>query len=201
MAGNSTVKDLDKKSKLIEQSFAYFPVWFLKSKSGKGKEQNWLYPAAATSVTEIRRIKLPVGDLRKFDGTIESQSPTVPLETALGWLEQRGVEEEQISERALAHIPLYFYKYIYQGEHFTAIVEGATGEVFANIYPAKAEAPYLLAGSLAALTFLCLATFPIVGALINSVEGFGLGMLACAGLGVVAAPLLFALGAWVAAKI
>jgi predicted RNA-binding Zn-ribbon protein involved in translation (DUF1610 family) len=203
MAGNSTVKDLDKKSDLIEQSFAYFPMWFLKYKSGEAKEKNWLYPADATSVTEIRRIKLPVGDLRKYADTLEAQSqaPTVPLETALGWLAQRGITGEQISERALVHIPLYFYKYTFQGDHYTAIVEGATGEVFANIFPAKAEAPYRLAGSLAALTFLCLATFPIIGALINSVEGFGLGLLICSGLGVLAAPLLFALGVWVAAKI
>ncbi len=203
MAGNSTVKDLDKKSELIEQSFAYFPMWFLKYKSGEAKEKNWLYPAAATSVTEIRRIILPVGDLRKYDRTLEdqSQSPTVPLATALRWLEQRSISEEQISERALVHIPLYFYKYTFQGDHYTAIVEGATGEVFANIFPAKAEAPYRLAGLLSALTFLCLATFPVIGALLNSLEGFGLGMLVCSGLGVLAAPLLFALGIWVAAKI
>jgi hypothetical protein len=37
--------------------------------------------------------------------------------------------------------------------------------------------------------------------LINGVEGLGLGLLACSGLGVLAAPLLFALGMWVAAKI
>ena len=203
MAGNSTVKDLDKKSKLIEQSFIYFPMWFLKYKEDENKERNWLYPAAATSVTEISRIKLPVGDLQKYDDTLGagSQTPTVPLETALGWLEQRGITEEEISERALVHIPLYFFKYIYQGEKYSAIVEGATGEVFANIFPAKAEAPYMLAGSLAALTFLCLATFPVIGALINGIEGVGLGLLACAGAGALAAPLLFALGMWVAAKI
>jgi predicted RNA-binding Zn-ribbon protein involved in translation (DUF1610 family) len=203
MAGNSTVKDLDKKSDLIEQSFAYFPMWFLKYKSDEAKEKNWLYPAAATSVTEIRRINLPVGDLRKYEDTLEAQSqtPTIPLETALGWLAQRGVTDEQISERALVHIPLYFYKYAYQGNHYSAIVEGATGEVFANIFPAKAEAPYRLAGLLVALTFLCLATFPIIGVLINSAEGFSLGLLVCSGLGVLAGLLLFALGVWVAAKI
>lgn len=203
MAGNSTVKDLDKKSKVIEQSFAYFPMWFLKYKADETKEKNWLYPAAATSVTEIRQIELPVGDLRKYDDTLEaqSQSPTVPLDTALGWLEGRGISGKDISERALVHIPLNFFKYTYQGDQYTAIVEGATGEVFANIFPAKAEAPYVLAGSLAALTFLCLATFPIIGALFNGVEGLGLGLLACSGLGVLAAPLLFALGMWVAAKI
>ena len=58
-----------------------------------------------------------------------------------------------------------------------------------------------LAGYLAALTFLCLATFPIVGGVINSFEGFGLGLLLCSGVGILVAPLLFTLGVWVAAKI
>lgn len=203
MAGNSTVKDLDKKSQIIEQSFAYFPMWYLKYRIGDSKEDSWFYPAAATSVTEISRIKLPAGDLRKYDHALEaqSQSPTVPLETSLKWLAQQGIAEEQINERSLVHFPLYFFKYSFQGDHYSAIVEGATGEVYANIYPAKSEAPYRLAGFLAAITFLCLATFPIVGGIINGFEGFGLGLLLCSGVGVLAAPLLFALGAWVAAKI
>jgi hypothetical protein len=80
-------------------------------------------------------------------------------------------------------------------------VEGATGKVFANIVPAKAETPYRLAGGLSALVFLCLATFPVIGALSNGAEGFGIGLLACSGIGLVAAPALFALSAWVAQKI
>ena len=125
----------------------------------------------------------------------------MPLETSLKWLAERGISDEQITERSLVHFPLYFYKYSYQGDHYSAIVEGGTGEVFANIYPEKAEAPYRLAGCLAALTFLCLATFPIIGGVINSFEGFGLGLLLCSGVGILVAPLLFALGVWVAAKI
>jgi K(+)-stimulated pyrophosphate-energized sodium pump len=46
---------------------------------------------------------------------------------------------------------LYTFKYTHQGQPYTAIVEGGTGEVFANLYPAKAEAPFLIAGGLAAL--------------------------------------------------
>jgi DNA-directed RNA polymerase subunit RPC12/RpoP len=203
MAGNSTVKDLDKKSKLLARSFAYFPMWHLKYRTDEGKEGSWLYPAAATSVTEIGQIRLPAGDLRKYDQSVEAQSqpPTVPLETSMHWFAQQGISKEQVIERSLVHIPLYFFKYSYQGDHYSAIVEGATGEVFANIYPAKAEAPYRLVASLAALTFLCLATFPIVGGIINSFEGFGLGLLICSGAGIILAPMLFALGVWVAAKI
>jgi DNA-directed RNA polymerase subunit RPC12/RpoP len=203
MAGNSTVKDLDRKSKLIEQSFTYFPMWYLKYRLEEGEEGSWFYPAAATSVTEISRIRLPAGDLRKYDSSLEaqSQSPTVPLGTSMSWLAQQGVSEEQITERSLVHFPLYFFKYSFQEDLYSAVVEGGTGEVFANIYPAKAETPYRLAGFLAALIFLFLATFPIVGAIIYGLEGFGLGLLLCSGAGILVAPLLFALGVWVAAKI
>jgi hypothetical protein len=80
-------------------------------------------------------------------------------------------------------------------------VEAATGSVFANIFPAKAEMPYRLVGCLTALVFSCLATFPLVGGAVEGSAGAGVGLLACAGVGVVAAPLLFGLATWVAAKI
>ena len=50
-------------------------------------------------------------------------------------------------------------------------------------------------------TFLVLALIPIIAALIGDESGFGLGLAICAGLGLLAAPLLFALAAWVAAKV
>ncbi|MBN1668778.1 MAG: hypothetical protein JW862_16910, partial [Anaerolineales bacterium] len=106
------------------------------------------------------------------------------------------------NETALVHIPLYTFKYAYQGQNYTALVEGATGAVFANIFPAKAEAPYLLAGGLAAGVFLCLASLPLGGAMVAGAEGglvIGAGL--CLGLGLLAAPLLFALAMWVAAKV
>jgi hypothetical protein len=125
----------------------------------------------------------------------------VPLETALGWLGERGISREQILELAMVHVPLYFFKYNYQGTLYSAVVDGATGEVFANIFPAKSESPFRIIGTSAALIFLCLATFPVAGSLIDSVGGLGIGFLVCTGLGIIAAPILFAIAGWVAAKI
>ena len=73
--------------------------------------------------------------------------------------------------------------------------------MFANIFPAKAEAPFQLVGGLAAFIFLCLATFPVLGALVDNGEGLAIGSGLCLGLGLLAAPILFALAAWVAAKV
>jgi len=202
MAGNQTVKDLDKKSRVVGVSFGYFPLWLFKRRTPAGKEEIYLEPAAATSITELKSLKLPAGDLKKYQPALDAdaQAPSVPLQAALGWLEGRGVARSEIVEQSLVHIPLFTVKYAYQGKTYTAIVEAATGGVFANIFPAKAEAPYLIAGGLSALVFLCLASFPVIGAL-SSAEGIFLGLLACSILGVIAAPLLFMLAIWVAAKI
>ncbi len=203
MAGNQTVKDLDRKARLTGQSFEYFPVWYLKQRAPDGKEFIFLQPAAATSVSEVTRLHLPAGDLRKYDASLDAQShtPSVPLQTAMTWMQEKGVPASQIVERSLVHIPLYTFKYDFQNRPYTAIVEGGTGGVLANIYPAKAEAPYLLAGGVTAIVFLCLATFPVIGAMANNSSGLGIGLLACSALGLIAAPILFAFAAWVAAKI
>lgn len=203
MTSNQTVKDLDKKSRLVGANFEYFPVWYFKHRKPDGKEDILLEPAAAISVSEIRNVRLPAGDLRKYEASLDSQTqtPSVPLQAALNWLEQRKTPQKEIIEQALVHIPIFTFKYAYQNQVYTALVEAATGSVFANIFPAKAEAPYRLVGGLAAVIFLCLATFPIIGAMVSSEEGFGIGMLICLGLGIPAALLLFALAGWVAAKV
>ena len=195
MAGNQTVKDLDKKASLLGSSFQYFPVWYLKY-AVTAQEEVSLEPAAATSITELRRLRLPAGDLRKYDGSLDSQStnPTVPLDTAVGWMQQAHNNAAQIKETSLVHIPLYTFKYSYKGQTYTAVVEAGTGATLANIYPAKAEAPYLLAAGITALVYLCLALMPII-------FGGGTGLAVCIGAGLLAAPFLFALAAWVAAKV
>jgi DNA-directed RNA polymerase subunit RPC12/RpoP len=203
MAGNQTVKDLDQKARLAGASFEYFPLWYFKRRGADKREQIWLEPAAATSISELKRLKLPAGDLRKYQPDLDAQShtPSVPLDAALNWLAARGAPPGDTVEQALVHIPLHTFKYSYKDKTYTAVVEAATGEVFANVFPAKAEAPYMIAGGVSAVVFLCLATLPLFGAAAAGSEGFGIGAAVCAGLGILAAPLLMALAAWVAAKV
>lgn len=202
MSGSQTVKDLDRKAQLLNISFEYFPLWYFKRRTASNKETILLEPAAATSISEMRRLQLPAGDLRKYIDSLNAQAhnPTVPLDAALGWLAGRQVPAQEIVERALVHIPLFTCKYQYAGKTFTAVIEGATGGVFANIYPAKDEAPYAMVGGLTALIYLVLALVPLGGALVDESAGLiGLGL--CTGLGLLAAPLLLALAFWVASKI
>jgi predicted RNA-binding Zn-ribbon protein involved in translation (DUF1610 family) len=203
MAGNQTVKDLDQKASMQGSAFEYFPLWYFKHRQKSGREDILYEPAAATSVSELRRLNLPAGDLRAYEPAMDSQArpPTVPMETALQWLAQRQLPEGDVVEQALVHVPLYTFKYQYKSSTYTAVVEAGTGHVFANIFPAKAEAPYRIAGLVTALVFLCLATFPVIGAASNSGNSMGIGIGACVGVGILAAPLLFALAAYVAAKV
>lgn len=203
MSGNQTIKDLDKKSSISEVDFNYFPLWYFKLGRPGKQEQIILRPAAATATSEIRNIRLPAGDLRRYTQEIESQSvpPSVPLATARQWVTDEFGTGFEFLEQALVHVPLYTFKYNYTGVTYTAIVEAATGEVFANIFPAKAEAPYLLVGCLSALVFLCLATFPVVGAITNNATGARIGLLLCSSIGLFAGLILFALAVWVAAKV
>ncbi|NMC79533.1 MAG: hypothetical protein GYA59_09255 [Chloroflexi bacterium] len=201
MSGSQTVKDLDQKARIIAQNFQYFPLWYFRWRAD-GREETLLRPAAATSITEINRLNLPAGDLQRYDPALDSQAetPSVPLEAAHQWLQQShpGLE---VRESALVHVPLYLFKYTYEGKTFTAVVEAATGSVLANLFPAKAEAPYLLAGGLTALVYLCLATLPLFGAAISGdgVSAAGVGMALI--LGLAAAPFLFAFAVWVASKV
>jgi predicted RNA-binding Zn-ribbon protein involved in translation (DUF1610 family) len=203
MAGSQTVKDLDKKSRVTEAAFEYFPLWYFKQRLPDKREEIWLQPAAATSVSEIRHLNLPAGDLRKYDSGLDSQAhpPNVPLQAALRWLEAEQVPQSQVAEQALVHIPIYTFKYVFQGVPYTALVEAATGGVVANIYPAKAEVPFRLIGCMTASIFLCLGLLPIFGAATGGAEGTGLGLLGCIGVGIVVAPVAFGLALWVAAKV
>lgn len=203
MSGSQTVKDLDRKSSITETSFTFFPLWYFKLKSPGGNEELLLKPAAATSISEISSLKIPAGDLRRITPEILAQSmpPSVPLQTALVWVSNASGADRSVQEQSLVQIPVYTFKYTYQGRVYTALVETATGEVFASIFPEKSEAPFLLVGGISALVYLCLAMFPIIGWASNGSQGLGTGVLLCSGIGFLVGMLLFGLAIWVAAKI
>lgn len=212
MSGSQTVKELDKKARLAEPSFQFFPLWYFRWQAGQG-EQVALQPAAATSVSELSRLTLPAGDLKRYEETLDGQvvAPTVPLEAALDWLKGQAAltshhspgsgRISEIKEMAVVHVPLYFFRYTYGKNTYTAVVDAAAGTVLANLYPPKVETYYRLVGIVTALVFLCLAIFPLVGWVTNDEAGAGFGLALCAGLGLVAAPILFAWAFWVASKV
>jgi len=191
MSGNQTVKDLDKKAQVTGQSFQYFPLWYFLAAQGNHEMPN-LESAAAISITELTHLILPAGDLKPYAASIESQSvpPTVPLETARTWQQQKN-PGSVIRQVAMVHVPIYIFHYTYRGQTFTAVVEAGTGSVLANLFPAKSEAPYLLAGGITAMVYLFLAWMSL------STLGAGLALV----LGLIVTPLLFLLAVMVASRV
>jgi len=201
MSGNLTVKDLDKKSRLLSKEFLFFPLWYFKVRLQGNGETILLQPAAATSVSELKNLRIPAGDLKKYDVEIDTdaQTPTVPLEVARGWLGENIIQGEPL-ETFLVHIPIFIIKYMYQNQIFTAVVEAGTGKVFANVFPSKSEAPYILAAGLTALVYMGLASVPVF-ALFFGNQATGVAITIAMVLGLIAAPILFLLAIWVASRI
>ncbi len=201
MTGNQTVKNLDKKARLISKEFLFFPMWYFKVRVKGNGEAIILQPAAATSISELKNLKIPAGDLIKYEEKISSDAlpPTVPLEAARDWVNENGFQGE-MAESFLVHIPIFVIKYMYQNHIYTAVVEASTGKVFANVFPTKSEAPYYLVAGLAALVYSGLAIIPVFAAIFGN-QASGIAIAISVVLGIIAAPILFLLASWVASKV
>ena len=192
MAGNATVKDLDRKSKIDSVSFEYFPMWLVRAVVQRD-ERVLLKPAAALSVSELERLNIPPSDLVPFDsnagGTIVA--PSVPFETMQQWLiDDQHIAPENIREAALVHLPVYVCKYDFNKRRYTAMVDAATSKVFANIYPAKWEVPYVSIGVAAFVAFFVLS-------LLSLFFNFGLFVIGAPLLAI----LFFSLAVSISAKV
>jgi hypothetical protein len=192
MAGNATVKDLDRKATVDSVSFQYFPMWLVRAVV-QGDERVLLKPAAALSITELGRLDIPPSDLVPFDAHVDGAiiSPSVPFETMQQWLlDDHGIPPEDIREASLVHLPVYVCKYTFNRRHYTAMVDAASSKVFANIYPAKWEVPYVALGAAAFVAFFILS-------LLSLFINFGVFLIGAPLLAI----LLFSLAVTVSAKV
>jgi hypothetical protein len=153
MTGNQTVKDLDRKSSVVEMTAMTFPMWLFRSRRA-GSEEVFVEPAAPTPIPQLADLKVPAGELEPFQGSedgAEQVMTTISLETARGWLTERGVDS--VSESSLVEIPLWRVRYRYDGKEYQALVDGSTGSVLATVYPEKSESPFVLVAVLGLLLF------------------------------------------------
>lgn len=165
MAGNDTVKDLDKKAQIGAAQFQLFPMWLIKAQQ-KGNERVLMEPAAALSVLELTEMRIPASDLEPYDHAVDAEAiaPTVPLETVRRWLaENQGIAAGAIREMSLVHLPIFVCKYVYQGREYTAVVDAAAGKVYATVFPSKWEAPYKTLGCAAFVLYFLAAFIPLAG--------------------------------------
>ena len=203
MAGNKTVKDLDKKAKIQRIQFQLFPMWLVRV-SSNGAEKVVLEPAAALSVSELKKASIPAADLEPYDINFDEDSvkATVPYDALMTWLdENHGLQESDVRELSLVHLPIYQVKYSLEDRSYTAVVDAATSEVFANIYPTKWEVPYLAIGAAAFAAFFCASLIPLAGYLTGDGGGFIAGMGIYAVAVVVLSAVFFAAAALVSSKV
>ena len=67
MAGNQTVKDLDRKARGRLVHLSILPGVVLQGPGKRRREQVYLEPAAATSISELKALAISAGDLQKYD--------------------------------------------------------------------------------------------------------------------------------------
>jgi len=153
MAGNDTVKGLDRQAEIEDLEAISFPVWLFRT-SESGAERVFFEPAAPTPIPQVAELSIPAGRLEPYrheDDEMRVIDVQVPLETALGWLDQRQVGP--IHETALVRVPFWRCRYRYEGKTYLAAVDASTGAVLAGVYPEKAESPYLLVAALGLILF------------------------------------------------
>jgi hypothetical protein len=165
MAGNFHVKDLDKLAQISQVNFYYFPMWYFKSKDDSS-EKIYLQPATSTSISEIKKINIPAGSLKVFKekefNSSEFIVPDVMYDSAQSWLAQTGVNLDTIAESDLVHIPFYQFYYTFKGQQYTALVEASSGMVYANVWPAKSEAPFRVMFGVGIFVFLLMSVISFV---------------------------------------
>ena len=162
MAGNETVKGLDREAQIEIFQPISFPVWLFRITDSEG-ERVLFEPAAPTPIPHVADLTVPAGGLEPFrpeDEGTEVVDVQVPLETARTWLEQR--QAGPISETALVRVPFWKCRYRYRDRTYLAAVDASTGAVLAGVFPEKSESPYVL------VAVLGLILFGIEGLLIGS---------------------------------
>lgn len=203
MGGNDTVKDLDEKAVIERPSFQLFPMWLMRVNQDD-KETVVLEPAAALSVFDLTDLNIPASDLKPYDHTMDGDAitPTVPIETVKKWLAQnQKIAAGQIKESSLVHLPLFLFKYQFEGREFTAVVDAASSQVFANVYPSKQEVPYMAIGSIGCALYFCAALIPAVSFLNGGGSGLGLGIVGYVVTAVLLAIPIFGAAAYVSARV
>jgi hypothetical protein len=160
MAGNETVKDLDRLATVQTQELTYFPMWRFVVREDSG-EREYSEPASSSSIADLRRLPLSGGDLKFFSAqqfqSMQLKEPDVLLESASKWLQnEKGADREKIKETNLIHVPFYFFKYQFAGQSYQAVIDGTSGRVLATVFPAKAELPFIGVAAICAIIMFVL---------------------------------------------
>jgi hypothetical protein len=143
-------------------------MWYFKTDKSSG-ETIYLQPATSTSISEIKKINIPAGNLKVYNkkefNESEFVAPDVLFDSAQNWLKDTGVNLDTVATSNLVHIPFYQFHYNYDAKQYTALVEASSGKVYANLWPAKSEAPFRIMFALCIVAFFLISILALaVGA-------------------------------------
>jgi hypothetical protein len=114
----------------------WFPFWRLDAKMGGAA----MVPAAAPPLEDMASIKPPAGNLQLYtEGPGRTEvAPEVLLEDAVveGWKALEAKEPIEFSAAAMLHLPLLEVSYTCRNRPYRAVIEAASGEVYADDWPA-----------------------------------------------------------------
>ena len=139
-AASDKPKDLETTARVLSMEKIYFPVYMFK-RNINGKVEVITKPARGTILPGLHSLQIPGGDIKVFDESFDTggaklMDVDIPMQQYLTSLP--GQPEEQ----ALVYFPIYQVKYNYRGMDYSVIINGSTGEVYADNAPTKSSMPY-----------------------------------------------------------
>lgn len=145
-AGPKKAKNLDALASVQRLVKQYFPLYMFRRRVGQA-ESVLVDPARATTVPGLRQLKIPPGDIKihdkEFDtGNAEVLDPDIDVTAYTASLPGEPVEQ------ALVHFPIWQIEYVFRGRTYSAVVDGSTGEVFADFFPVRGSLPYVAVSAL-----------------------------------------------------
>jgi hypothetical protein len=133
----------------------YMPLWAVHT----GDSVTSAQPALVTTCPEVW--KLDVSAQLTYDlSSLTLPEPEVPLRAALAWLERDGGLTSPVRDVRLVYVPVYTMRFVYEGEPFSLLIEGATGRVLVD-YP-----PAYVGWSWNAICYLCYGALILTGTLL-----------------------------------
>ena len=125
--------ELNQPVELVEAKLVFIPFWLIRLEKGILR-----FPASELEIEELKKFKIPVGELLPYEVEIERkyqvELPELELEKILSLPLVERVKD-QIQRVDLIHLPFYQLSYKYLEQIYSGLVDGAGGRFFAQEIP------------------------------------------------------------------
>jgi len=125
--------ELNQPVELVEAKLIFIPFWLVRLEKGILR-----FPASELEIEELKKFKIPVGELLPYEAEIERsyqvELPELELEEIFNLPLVERVKH-QIQRVDLIHLPFYQLSYKYLEQIYSGLVDGAGGRFFAQEIP------------------------------------------------------------------